>query len=87
MGDDRDGSRDAPDGDLGAGEADEVQLQSNFENLFQNAVTHGGDVTVRVGPLENGFYVAGEGPSIPAADREPLVEYGYSTRKRGPSSG
>lgn len=66
--------------ELGTVEADAVQLQSIFENLFQNAVTHGGDVTVTLGALEDGFYVADDGPGIPAEDREEVLEYGYSTR-------
>jgi PAS domain S-box-containing protein len=73
--------------DLEDVEADDAQLQSIFENLFQNAVTYGGDVTVRVGALENGFYVADDGPGITAADREAVLEYGYSTRDSGSGFG
>jgi len=45
---------------------DASQITTLFENLFRNAVGHGGpDVTVRVGPLENGFYVEDTGDGIP----------------------
>ena len=73
--------------DPGTVEADEDQLQSVFENLFQNAVTHGGDVTVRVGDSENGFYVADDGPGIPASDREVVLEYGFTTSEAGTGFG
>ena len=47
--------------------ADPQQLSRCFENLFQNAVEHGGDgVTVRVGTIGGGFYVADDGVGIPA---------------------
>ena len=47
--------------------ADPQQLSRCFENLFQNAVEHGGDgVTVRVGATADGFYVADDGVGIPA---------------------
>lgn len=49
-------------------------------NLFENAITHGGtDVTVRVGTLSDGFYVADDGRGIPAAGRERVFDEGYST--------
>ncbi|MFB6353142.1 MAG: sensor histidine kinase [Halobacteriales archaeon] len=53
--------------------ADESRLRQLFENLFRNAVAHGGpDVTVTVGRLDDGpgFYVADDGPGFPAAVRE-----------------
>lgn len=47
--------------------ADPQQLSRCFENLFQNAVDHGGEeVTVRVGTIGGGFYVADDGVGIPA---------------------
>jgi signal transduction histidine kinase len=60
--------------------ADEQQLQQLFENLFRNAVEHAGTrVTVTVGALEDGFYVADDGPGIPEAERDRVFDRGYST--------
>ncbi|WP_324664502.1 sensor histidine kinase [Haloarcula sediminis] len=57
-----------------------------FENLFRNAVEHGGDaVSVRAGPLENtdGFYIEDDGPGIPDPERAQVFETGYSTDDDG----
>jgi len=61
--------------------ADESQLRHLLENVFRNAVEHGGDggVTVRVGDVEGGFYVADDGPGIPEAQREVVFDAGYTT--------
>jgi Bacteriophytochrome (light-regulated signal transduction histidine kinase) len=46
-------------------EADRSRIQQLFENLYQNAIEHGGDdVTVSVGAIDDGFYVADTGPGI-----------------------
>jgi len=71
-------------------QADPDRLQRLFENLFRNAVEHGGpDVTVTVGPLEDaaGFYVADDGQGIPEEDREKVFESGYSTAQGGTGFG
>lgn len=70
--------------------ADADRLQQLFENLFRNAVEHGGDdVTVRVGVLkdERGFYVEDTGPGIPESDREAVLEPGHSTAPGGTGFG
>lgn len=60
-------------------EADRSRLRQLFENLFRNSIEHGGeDVTVEVGSLSDGFYVADTGPGIPPEKREKVFEEGYS---------
>ncbi len=67
---------------------DRSQLKALFENLFRNAVGHGGpDVTVRVGPLENGFYVEDTGDGIDPEVRDAVFEYGYTTGYSGSGIG
>ncbi|MBV0925175.1 HAMP domain-containing histidine kinase [Halomicroarcula limicola] len=64
----------------GAIQADETYIRHFFRNLFENAVEHGGsDVTVTVGALPAGFYVADDGTGIPPAERESVFEVGYTT--------
>ncbi|GGM62266.1 PAS domain S-box-containing protein [Halarchaeum rubridurum] len=60
---------------------DRERLQHVFENLFRNAVEHGGDdVTVTVGPLDDrGFYVEDDGTGVPAERRDTVLEPGHST--------
>ncbi|RJX42294.1 two-component system sensor histidine kinase/response regulator [Halonotius aquaticus] len=69
--------------------ADETRLQQLFANLFRNAIEHGGrDVTIRIGSLDDhGFYVEDDGPGIPAADREAVLESGYTTSDDGTGFG
>ncbi|QLH76958.1 response regulator [Halosimplex rubrum] len=68
--------------------ADPSRLQELLGNLVRNAVTHGGDgVTVTVGDLPTGFYVADDGPGIPDDDRETVFERGYSTTEDGTGFG
>lgn len=63
---------------------DRTRLRITFENLFRNAIENAGDeVTVEVGDLADGFYVADDGPGIPEEDREAVFEYGESgTREK-----
>ncbi|UTF52505.1 PAS domain S-box protein [Natronosalvus rutilus] len=61
-------------------EADSTYLRHLFRNLFENAVKHGGaDVTITVGDLPTGFFVADDGVGIPPADRDEIFNEGYTT--------
>lgn len=65
-------------------QADESRLKQVFENLFRNAVEHGGDnVSITVGDLETGFYIEDNGPGIPEDTRDEIFEAGYSTSQGG----
>ncbi len=67
---------------------DRSLLQGMFENLFRNAVGHGGSaVTVRVGPLDDGFYVEDTGSGIPPEERDQVFEHGYTTGYSGSGIG
>jgi PAS domain S-box-containing protein len=77
-------------GDLGTVWADEDRLRRVLENLFRNAVEHGGaTVAVTVGSLDEGagFYVEDTGPGVPPGEREDVFENGYSTAAEGTGFG
>ncbi|CCQ35323.1 receiver/sensor box histidine kinase [Natronomonas moolapensis 8.8.11] len=74
--------------------ADPDRLRQLLENLFRNSVEHGstdrrvhaGDAAehtdtateIAVGPLDEGFYVADDGPGIPETERKAVLDSGYS---------
>lgn len=70
-------------------QADSDRLRHVFENLFRNAVEHGGsDITVRVGSHhEQGIFVEDDGPGIPAEKREEVFNAGYSSTNGGTGFG
>ena len=68
--------------------ADEGRLRQLLENLIRNAIEHGGgDVTVAVGTLSDGFYVADDGPGIDPDRREEVFDAGHSTSQSGTGFG
>jgi PAS domain S-box-containing protein len=69
-------------------EADHDRLCQLLENLFRNAIEHGGDdVTVTVGVLDDGFYVEDDGPGMPEELRDDVFTAGASTAKEGTGFG
>ncbi|QLH82044.1 HAMP domain-containing histidine kinase [Halosimplex pelagicum] len=71
-------------------EADPDRLRHIFENLFRNAVEHGGDdVVVRVGTLSDrdGIFVEDNGPGIPPDKADVVFETGYTTTTQGSGFG
>lgn len=68
--------------------ADRCRLQQLLENLYRNAIEHGGqDIVVHVGDLGDGFYVADTGSGIPEGDRDEIFDAGYSTADDGTGFG
>jgi PAS domain S-box-containing protein len=70
-------------------QGDQSRLRHVFENLFRNAIEHGGpDVTVSVGQLgEYGIYVEDTGPGIPQDDRDAVFEPGHTSTNEGTGFG
>ncbi|AZH25448.1 ATP-binding response regulator [Haloplanus aerogenes] len=61
-------------------------------NARGDSVEHGstnGDtgVTIIVGPLPDGVYIADDGPGIPASERDDVFDAGYSTNENGTGFG
>jgi PAS domain S-box-containing protein len=68
--------------------ADRDRLRRALENLFRNAIEHGGGgVTITIGDRDDGFYVADEGTGIPPDDRDSIFEFGYTTNDDGTGFG
>ena len=68
--------------------ADRSRLTQMLDNLFWNAMEHAGrSPVVRIGPLENGFYIEDDGPGIPEEERDLVFNPGYTTSSRGTGFG
>lgn len=75
-------------GELGSITADSDRLCQLLENVFGNAIKHGGpDVTIRVERIKNGFAIEDDGPGIPDAIREQVFEQGVTTADDGTGFG
>ncbi|WP_416840197.1 two-component system sensor histidine kinase NtrB [Haloferax sp. DFSO52] len=69
-------------------EVDASRCQQLLENLFRNSIQHGGDgVTITVGDVAGGFYVADDGPGIADTTRDHIFEAGYTTSTEGSGLG
>lgn len=69
-------------------EADYDRLCQMLENLFGNAIEHGGpDITVWVEPIESGFAIEDNGPGIPPADLDRIFAVRYSSGRNGTGLG
>lgn len=71
-------------------QADASRLRQVLENLFRNAVEHGGDsVAVTVGEIkgEEGFFVEDSGSGIPPEERSEVFRMGYSDDPDGSGFG
>ncbi|WP_137684962.1 sensor histidine kinase [Haloarcula mannanilytica] len=67
---------------------DRDQLLQLFENVFRNAVEHGGSaVTVRVDAADDGFIVSDDGPGVPPEEREDVFEHGVTSSESGTGLG
>ncbi|MFP4627873.1 MAG: ATP-binding protein [Halobacteriales archaeon] len=70
--------------------ADRERLRQLLENLFRNAIEHGGvDVTITVGTLAEppGFFVEDDGVGIAEEHRGELFESGFTTKAGGTGFG
>jgi PAS domain S-box-containing protein len=69
-------------------QADRGRLAQVLENLLRNAIEHTEQtVTVTVGELEDGLYIADDGDGIPEDERDDVFEAGYTTSDDGTGFG
>ncbi|WP_336358775.1 histidine kinase N-terminal 7TM domain-containing protein [Haloarcula sp. CGMCC 1.6347] len=69
-------------------EADSDRLLNLFENLYRNARDHAGpNVTLTVGEIDDGFFVADDGVGIPEDKRESVLNHGITTSDSGTGFG
>ncbi|MFC3957967.1 hybrid sensor histidine kinase/response regulator [Halovivax cerinus] len=78
----------AVDDTLGTIEASERRLRALFENCLRNAIEHvGPDVSLSIRRTDDGFAIDDDGPGIPPADRDAVLETGYTTSTDGTGYG
>jgi PAS domain S-box-containing protein len=69
-------------------EGDQDRLEELLENLYRNAIEHGGtDVMVRIRPTATGFAVSDDGPGVPEDEREEVFEAGVTKSEDGTGFG
>ena len=70
-------------------QADKSRLKHILENLFRNAIEHGGkEVVIQVGrDGDDIFYIEDNGPGVPETDREQIFEVGHSSNPEGTGFG
>ncbi|WP_336135407.1 response regulator [Natronomonas amylolytica] len=71
-------------------DGDPDAIRRLLQNLLSNSVEHGredGDTTIRVGALDDGFYVEDDGPGIPPEDRKDVFTPGFTTKTGGTGMG
>ena len=71
-------------------QADRERLRQLLENLYRNAIEHGGhDVTITIGSLSDdvGFFVEDDGVGIPEEHRDDVFEAGFTTQDGGTGFG
>jgi len=65
-------------------QANRGRLRQLVENLLRNAVEHGPPaVSITLADTEDGFYVADDGPGIPADKRDQIFEANFSAAAEG----
>ena len=83
-------------GASGQSEAAEREAEPEYEGWFSDVENYRGEtrdwrgsdeVTVRVGDLADGFYVADDGPGVPSDEREAVFDPGYTSTDRGAGLG
>ncbi|WP_248515900.1 ATP-binding protein [Salinarchaeum laminariae] len=67
---------------------DEKRLRALFENLFHNALQHGGeDVTVSVTHQDDTLVIEDDGPGVPDDQRDEIFDHGFTTNEDGTGFG
>ncbi|WP_135821447.1 PAS domain S-box protein [Halostella litorea] len=69
-------------------DADPDALRRLLQNLLSNSVEHAsGAVSIRIGALDHGFYLADSGSGIPEEHREDVFTPGFTTKAGGSGMG